>query len=45
MAVGRRLARDVAAGSAITRDDIVVPDDSTLWRVRAEHDARFFGGD
>ena len=43
MAVGRTLARPVTAGSFITADAVEAPADSTLWRLRAEQDARFGG--
>jgi predicted homoserine dehydrogenase-like protein len=41
MAVGRRLARAVKAGEFITADAVEPPDQSVLWRLRAEQDAAF----
>jgi predicted homoserine dehydrogenase-like protein len=41
LAVGQRLRRPVAAGALITCDDLDIPADSLLWRLRAEQDARF----
>jgi predicted homoserine dehydrogenase-like protein len=42
MLAGCRLRRAVAPGAVITRADVDPPEDSTLWRLRAEQDARFF---
>lgn len=39
MATGRKLSRDVAAGSVITRAMVVPPDASVLWQLRDEMDA------
>jgi len=44
LAAGCRLRIDVAAGAAITRAMVEAPADSVLWQLRAEQDARFFGG-
>jgi len=41
LAVGQRLRRPVAAGALITCDDLEIPAESLLWRLRAEQDARF----
>lgn len=41
LAVGQRLRRPVAAGALITCDDLEIPADSLLWRLRAEQDALF----
>jgi predicted homoserine dehydrogenase-like protein len=41
LAVGQRLRRSVAAGALITCDDLDIPADSLLWRLRAEQDAAF----
>lgn len=43
LAAGCRLRRDVPAGAAITRAMVEIPEDSVLWKLRAEQDARFFG--
>ena len=40
MAAGRRIARDLPAGAPVTYDAIEAPEDSMLWRLRAEQDAR-----
>lgn len=39
MAVGRRLTRDVPAGTVITRSMVEAPAGSVLWRLRDEMDA------
>ncbi len=44
MAVGCRLARDVAAGELLTLDAVEEPEASVLWSLRREQDALFFGG-
>jgi predicted homoserine dehydrogenase-like protein len=44
MAAGRTLKRRVAAGATLTVDDLDLPTDSVLWRLRAEQDQVFFGG-
>ncbi len=41
MAVGRTLTRPVPAGSFITADAVETPEESVLWRLRAEQDAMF----
>ena len=41
MAVGRTLTRPVPAGSFITADAVEAPEESVLWRLRAEQDAMF----
>ncbi|HEX2555021.1 MAG TPA: SAF domain-containing protein [Microvirga sp.] len=41
MAVGRRLTRPVKAGAFITADAVEAPENSVLWRLRAEQDAVF----
>jgi predicted homoserine dehydrogenase-like protein len=41
LAVGQRLRRPVAAGALISCDDLEIPTDSLLWRLRAEQDAAF----
>ena len=43
LAAGCRLRVDVAAGAAITRAMVEVPEDAVLWQLRAEQDAHFFG--
>ena len=43
MAAGCRLRADVPAQTVITCAMVEPPTDSTLWRLRAEQDARFFG--
>jgi predicted homoserine dehydrogenase-like protein len=43
MVQGCRVTKDVAAGALITRECLEPPVDSTLWKLRAEQDARFFG--
>ena len=40
MAVGLTLVRAVSAGTVITRSMVEEPEDSTLWRLRDEMDAR-----
>ncbi len=42
MASGRSLAQDVPPGSLVRRRTVDTPDDSALWRLRAEQD-RVFG--
>jgi predicted homoserine dehydrogenase-like protein len=42
LANGNRLARPVAQGTVITKEMVVVPADSALWRLRARQDACFF---
>jgi predicted homoserine dehydrogenase-like protein len=42
MATGNRLTRAARAGEYLTADMVEPPQDSTLWRVRAEQDAAFF---
>lgn len=44
MAAGQRAARDIAAGTLVTYDVVDAPDDSILWKLRAEQDARFGAG-
>ena len=44
MAAGRRAARDIPAGALVTYDAVDAPDDSVLWKLRAEQDARFASG-
>ena len=44
LAVGQRLRRPVAAGALISCDDLEIPADSLLWRLRAEQDAMFPAG-
>lgn len=39
MAVGLKLARPVAKGALLTADDVVAPEGSALWALRAEADA------
>jgi predicted homoserine dehydrogenase-like protein len=41
LAVGQRLRRTVQAGAMITCDDLEMPADGLLWRLRAEQDAVF----
>jgi predicted homoserine dehydrogenase-like protein len=41
LAVGQRLRRPVAAGALVACDDLDIPSDSLLWRLRAEQDERF----
>jgi predicted homoserine dehydrogenase-like protein len=43
MLEGSRLASDVPAGARITLDVIVPPADLTLWSLRRQQDAHFFG--
>jgi len=43
LAAGCRLRVDVPPGAAITRAMVEIPEDSVLWRLRAEQDAHFFG--
>jgi predicted homoserine dehydrogenase-like protein len=38
------LRRPVAAGAMISCDDLDIPADSLLWRLRAEQDAMFPAG-
>ena len=44
MAAGQRATRDIAAGALVTYDVVDAPDDSILWKLRAEQDARFGAG-
>lgn len=44
LAAGCRLRTDVPAGAAIARAMVEPPAGSALWQLRAEQDARFFGG-
>jgi predicted homoserine dehydrogenase-like protein len=44
MAAGQRATRDIAAGALVTYDVVEAPDDSILWELRAEQDARFGAG-
>jgi predicted homoserine dehydrogenase-like protein len=41
LAVGQQLRRAVPAGAMITCDDLELPADGLLWRLRAEQDAMF----
>ncbi len=41
LAVGQRLRRPVAAGAMITCDDLEIPAEGLLWRLRAEQDEMF----
>ena len=41
LAVGQRLRRPVANGALITCDDLDIPADGLLWRLRAEQDEMF----
>lgn len=44
MAVGKPLARDVPAGTLLTRSHFLPPRDSILWSLRAQQDQRFQPG-
>jgi predicted homoserine dehydrogenase-like protein len=43
MLEGKRLTRDVPAGTTITVDMVARPVDSALWSLREQQDAHFFG--
>jgi predicted homoserine dehydrogenase-like protein len=45
LANGNRLTRSIPRGTAITREMVSAPADSTLWALRARQDACFFPAD